>query len=250
MGETALLRAARHRYRDLLSSVAAELRQARIDRGLSQRDVAAAAGIDQSYLSRVERGAREPSLETLALLATALGTEPSLRLYPADGPRVFDRTQAPMIEALVRMADPRWRAALEVAVSRPARGVIDAVLRDPANADVVAVEAQGELRRVEQQLRWAGMKADALPSARGWPWDLTQPPTVHRLLVLRSTRATREVVRALPELFRTAYPVKELNAYDALTTSSAEWPGNAILWADVDGPRTRILRHAPRGVGR
>ena len=250
MGDTALLQTARHRYLHLVRSVAAELRQARLDRGLSQRAIADAAGIDQSLLSRIEDGSREPSLRTLAVLATVLGTEPSLRLYPTDGPRVHDRTQAPMIEAMLRIADRRWGAALEVAVSRPSRGVIDAVLRDPATCDVIAIEAQGELRRGEAQLRWAGMKSDSLPSARGWPWDLAGPPSVHRLLLLRSTRATREIVRALPELFRAAYPAGEEGAYEALTTSSVPWPGNAILWADVDGARTRILRAAPRGTGR
>ena len=249
MAETEILRTARHRHRDLVRAVATDLRRVRLDRGLSQRAVAEAAGIDPSLLSRIECGSREPSLQTLAALATALGTEPSVRLYPTVGPRIFDRTQAPILEALLRSAHPRWRTALEVAVSRPYRGVIDAVLHDPDLADVVAAEIQGELRRAEHQIRWSGMKADSLPSARAWPWGIRGEPHVRRLLVLRSSEATRGVVRALPELFRAAYPAPEADAYRALTEGTA-WPGDAILWADVDAGRTSILQQAPCGVRR
>ena len=249
MADTTLLRTARQRHRDLARSIAADLQRLRLDRGLSQRRVAQAAGIDPSLLSRIEAGTREPSLQTLVAVATALGTETSVRFYPTDGPRIFDRVQAPILEALLRSAHDRWRVALEVAVSRPSRGVIDAVLHDPDLADVVATEIQGELRRAEQQLRWSGMKADALPSARAGPWGIQGTPHIHRLLVLRSSEATRGVVRALPGLFRAAYPVPESEAYRALTAGTA-WPGDAILWADVDGARTRRLRQAPRGTRR
>jgi transcriptional regulator with XRE-family HTH domain len=249
MATTEILRTARDRHRDLVRTLAADLRRVRLDRGLSQRAVAEAAGIDPSLLSRIEGGSREPSLQTLVALVTAMGMEPSVRFYPTDGPRIFDRTQAPILEALLRSAHARWQVALEVAVSRPSRGVIDAVLHNPDLADVVATEIQGELRRAEQQLRWSGMKADALPSARAWPWGIRGEPDVHRLLVLRSSEATRGIVRALPELFRTAYPVPEVDAFHALTAGTA-WPGDAIIWADVDAGRTRILSRAPRGVGR
>ena len=249
MANTTLLRAARQRYRELARTLATDLRRTRLDRGLSQRAVAEAAGIDPSLLSRIEAGSREPSLKTMVALATALGMEPSLRFYPADGPRLFDRTQAVILEALLGAAHERWRVALEVAVSRPSRGVIDAVFHDPDLADIIATEVQGELRRAEQQIRWSGMKADALPSARAWPWGIRGEPHVHRLLVLRSSEANRGVVRALPELFRAAYPVPESDAYRALT-SGTRWPGDAILWADVDATRTRILRQAPRGTRR
>lgn len=67
-----------------------------------------------------------------------------------------------MIEALLGILDPRWHAALEVAVHRPVRGLIDAVLTDVQSCDVVACEAQSELRRLEQQLGWSQEKSTAL----------------------------------------------------------------------------------------
>ncbi len=42
---------------------------------LSQEELAARAGIDRTYISGVERGVRNPSLEVMQRIATALGTD-------------------------------------------------------------------------------------------------------------------------------------------------------------------------------
>jgi transcriptional regulator with XRE-family HTH domain len=223
------------------------LKSARLERGITRRDPAAATGLDQSLVSLIESGEREPSWQTLTLIATALGKEPSLKFYPATGPRIHDRVSAPITDALLAIRHPRWGVRLEVAVTKPARGVIDLVLSD--RADVVATETQGQLRRVEDQLRRAGEKADSLPSAREWPWTVG-PPRISRLLVLRSTAETRALVRSLPELFRAAYPAAEADAYRAMTSRAESWPGNAILWAEASGGTARILDGAPRLAGR
>lgn len=49
------------------------LRQARIDRGLDQADLARRAATTQAYVSRVERGVVSPSVQTLTRLLNALG---------------------------------------------------------------------------------------------------------------------------------------------------------------------------------
>ncbi len=229
--------------------ISGDLRDARLERGVSQRALAAAAGIDHATVSRVEAGQAELPLRRLVALATALGMEPNIRLYPAAGPRIHDRVSAPIADALLRVAHPRWVPRLEVPVAVPARGVIDIVLADRQANDVVATEVQGQLRRVEQQVRWAAQKADSLPSAPGWPWTVG-PSSVSRLLVLRSTPETRALVRGLPDLFRAACPVAERDAWHALTGDGVRWPGNALLWAEVHGGRARILDGAPRGSGR
>lgn len=249
MADTLIARAARERHRQLAHRLAGDLRSARLDRGVSQRALAAAAGIDQSVLSQIEGGRREPSLAVLTAIATALGMEPSLRLFPTVGPRIHDRVSAPITDALLGLAHRRWAPRLEVSVLAPAKGVIDVVLSDRHASDVVATEVQGQLRRVEQQLRWASLKADSLPSARGWPWT-SGSPRIGRLLVLRSTAETRALVSGLPDLFRAAYPAAEADAYRALTSPDAPWPGNAMLWAEVAGNRARVFDGPPRGVVR
>lgn len=249
MAESLIRRAIEERRRHVAHMLAVALREARLDRGVSQRALAAAAGIDRGSVARIEREEQAPSVADLVAIATALGMEPSIRLFPATGPRIHDRVSAPITDALLAVAHARWGRHLEVGVTKPDRGVIDLVLSDAKRGDIVATEIQGQLRRVEQQLRWAGQKADSLASAVGWPWGVREPRVSH-LLVLRSTSETRALVRGLPELFRAAYPVPESVSFAALSATDERWPGNALLWAEVVAGRARILDGAPRGMGR
>lgn len=53
------------------------LRRRRAELGLTQIELATLAGVTQNYLSLVESGHRQPSLETLAGLAAGLQVPPS-----------------------------------------------------------------------------------------------------------------------------------------------------------------------------
>jgi transcriptional regulator with XRE-family HTH domain len=57
------------RARDL---VAWNLRRLRVARGLSQENLAVDAGIDRTYVSRLERGIENPTIAVLEQLAQAL----------------------------------------------------------------------------------------------------------------------------------------------------------------------------------
>ena len=52
--------------------VARNLRRLRVRRGLSQESLAADAGVDRSYVSRLERGLENPTVALLERLATAV----------------------------------------------------------------------------------------------------------------------------------------------------------------------------------
>lgn len=60
------------------------LRQARQAAGLTQREVAGRAGVQQSVVSAYESGGREPSLATLSSLIEACGV--SLEVHLGEGP--------------------------------------------------------------------------------------------------------------------------------------------------------------------
>jgi transcriptional regulator with XRE-family HTH domain len=53
------------------------LREARIEKGLSQEQLALACDRHRTYISLLERGQNSPSLRTLFLIASALGLKAS-----------------------------------------------------------------------------------------------------------------------------------------------------------------------------
>ncbi len=248
-GTTRLQQEADRRARGMVRAVGESFRSAREDAGLSQRQVATVAGISQSYLAEIEAGTAEPSLSIVVALATALGGDASFRFFPGTGPHLRDRIQAPMVEAMLRILHPRWARFPEVPVRSPVRGVIDLVVADQEAGLLVAAEFHSQLRRLEQQIRWAREKADSLQSTS--IADLmvsgTKPPSVSRLLVLRSTRATRTLVNEFESTLAAAYPARAADLVASLTGDDA-WPGAGIVWIRLDGRRTHVMAEPPPGV--
>lgn len=158
---TNLQKAAHARARNLRRDIIKALQDATADAGVSRRALCRAAGIGPNTFVAIERDDREPTIEVLSRLAAALGGELSLRFHPGTGPLVRDHLQAAMIEALIGGLDDSWSPEVEVPVWTPSRGSVDVVLRRSAGP-IVAGEAQSELRRIEQQIRWSGSKAAAL----------------------------------------------------------------------------------------
>ncbi|SAI57176.1 transcriptional regulator [Bordetella ansorpii] len=52
------------------------LRQQRLARAISQEELAHKANLDRTFVSRIERGIRQPTISTLFGLAQALGVPP------------------------------------------------------------------------------------------------------------------------------------------------------------------------------
>ncbi|WP_308119007.1 helix-turn-helix domain-containing protein [Rhodococcus qingshengii] len=61
------------------------VRRARISVGLSQEGLAAAAGLDRTYISSLERGKRNPTLITQERIAAALRRPLSVLVAEAEG---------------------------------------------------------------------------------------------------------------------------------------------------------------------
>jgi transcriptional regulator with XRE-family HTH domain len=215
-----------------------------LDAAVTTSRLADTAGLDRSYVGRIEAGLAKPSLAALVALSIALGADLTVRFYPGSGPRLTDRHQARMIETLLRRLASGWTPHLEVAVSRPSRGVIDAVLERAAECLLVAAEAYSTVGRLEQQVRWSAEKAAAIGSSLLGPrpeW------TVSRLLILRSTAANRDLARSFAATLNAAYPARTRDAVSALV-GGATWPGDAIVWVRIDGEKVDLLDGPPRGV--
>ena len=228
--------------RRLFRRLGDDIRQQREDAGLTQAVVARTAGVNQPYLSRIEAGVAEPTIDVLLRIGMALGADLGVRYFANTGPRIRDRLQVAMSEELLRALHARWRATPEVPVYRPVHGVIDLVIEDRDGGTTLETELHSQLRRLEQQVRWQAQKGDALaalPDQRG--------RTISRLLVLRNTQATRDAVKAGAATLAAAYPARTAEAVASLPHGEA-WAGPAVVWMTIDGGAARLLDAPPRGI--
>jgi transcriptional regulator with XRE-family HTH domain len=66
------------------TTASAFLQLARLEAGLSQRELAEQAGVTQSEIARIESGKREPSIPTLQKILAGAGLELRFRLEKVD----------------------------------------------------------------------------------------------------------------------------------------------------------------------
>jgi transcriptional regulator with XRE-family HTH domain len=62
----------RHAYDPALVALGAAIRAARLERGVSQEELAALSAIDRSYMSSIERGAQNPGIATIVRVARSM----------------------------------------------------------------------------------------------------------------------------------------------------------------------------------
>lgn len=219
-----------------------------MDTSLTLTELGAVVGVHRSHLARIEDGRAAPSLEVLTAIGIALGADLGVRYFAGVGPRLVDRFQALMVEAFVRSLHPRWTVRLEVPVTSPARGIVDAALIDSLSPIAIASEVQSEIRRLEQQVRWNNEKAHGLAARLSEEFAPGPGPVVSRLLVLRSTTSTRDVANRYQATLAAAYPARTEDVVRALTTAAAPWPGAGIVWMSLNAGQALLLGHPPRGV--
>ena len=112
------------RARRIVAELAAEIRRARFDRGLSQRDLGRAVGLSPSAISRLERGpVPDMSVRQSARLLAAVGLELSARAYPTGQP-VRDRAHRALPERLRGRLNPSltWRVEVPLDIPGDPRG--------------------------------------------------------------------------------------------------------------------------------
>jgi transcriptional regulator with XRE-family HTH domain len=59
--------------RKVLQALGAQIRERRMGRGMTQRDVAESLGLSVAYVSLIERGGRNPPITTVFAIARVLG---------------------------------------------------------------------------------------------------------------------------------------------------------------------------------
>lgn len=113
---------------DLRTLLGTAIRSGRSQLGISQEELACRAGLHRTYVSDVERGARNPSIESVERLARALQTSVSMLFEQATS---ADRTKQ-LVEILLVEDNPRdvkltMRAFEKAQITNPVRVVSDGV---------------------------------------------------------------------------------------------------------------------------
>jgi transcriptional regulator with XRE-family HTH domain len=175
-------------------AIGAELREARLRAGLSQRLVADAAGLARSTIERLELGhLRDLSIRVASLVGTMLGLDIVVRMYPAGDP-IRDAAQLALLGRLRARLGTGWSWRYEVAI--PAAGDLrawDAVVRHTVTGVRFVVEAESRLRDVQDLLRRLAVKRR----------DAGEPRLI---LLVAGTHANRAAVRLASEVLCAEFP--------------------------------------------
>jgi transcriptional regulator with XRE-family HTH domain len=186
----------------LVSVTAADLREARIAAGLSQRAVADAAGLSHPTVSRLERG-RSPEISLLAIarVGAAVGLKPVLRLYP-DGDPIRDIAHVKLLERLhARIhAQLRWRTEVPLPIPGDPRAW-DATIA--GMGFVIGVEAETRIRDAQAVARRTNLKQ------RDGELD-------HVVLLVAGTRSNRRALAAAATELSAAFPIPQRDCLRAL----------------------------------
>ena len=206
------MRLARH---DILA-IGREIRSARISRGLTIANVAAAVGLSPSQVGRIERGVHlSATVEQLARMGAVVGLDVRVRAYP--GPAgTRDAGQIKLMQAFRNQINPRLHLRLEVPVAPNDQRAWDATLSRfvdapeasvPTEFDSVIADFQAQLRRVMLKVSDAG--SDCV------------------LWVVAGTRRNRAAIRGVRGLVAGTFPVPPRSALRALR--QGRHPGGSSL---------------------
>lgn len=185
------------------------LRKARIDTGLSQRELSTKSGVPQAQISKFENGAVDLRLSSLVALFRALGLE--LELVP--------KKAVPAIQSIVRSTtlgatiDPEQLASAQIA--------LDHVLQELAKRD----QRSKEFERLQEHANFFNkvrIPADQINSFKRWAKYLERlqknPNDSEKITTLmkrtEELRSQLEHMEALPNQRLRPRPVYSLNDED------------------------------------
>ncbi len=202
-----------------VNRVGSDLRQARVDGGLSIRVVAAAAGISGAQISRIERGlVATASIVQLARIGAVVGLDVRVRTYPgADALR--DAGQVRVIERL----RPRVHASVSIRLEVPLPMIGDRRAWDAWLADLVNEFDRPRTMPVEVETRIG----DAQAQMRRLTLKMRDAEVEHVLLVVADTPTNRRAVAAAWHVLAGMFPISARKALAAL--AAGRYPGGSSL---------------------
>jgi transcriptional regulator with XRE-family HTH domain len=199
-----------------LRTMGQEFRSARVSRGLTIAEVAAAVALSPSHVGRIERAIHSSAnVSQLARIGAVVGLDVRVRAYPGPVP-TRDAGQLKLMRTFRERLHPDLRMELEVPVvagdQRAWDGVITRFAGDPtawlpAEFDSVVADFQAQVRRVTLKARDAGCD--------GVLW------------VVAATRRNRAALREAGSIVADTFPVSGRGALRALR--EGRHPGRSSL---------------------
>lgn len=202
-----------------IADIAASIRQARKDKGLTQRELGKRVGLPQSHISKIESGVVDVQLSSLVEIARALDLE--VKLVP--------RKALPAIEGTVR-------AAVGTAGTSAASRVLATIQKDLQIADQIkgiypALKEVDGYRSALKSVQALQIDNDALKSLQ-----VALKPSQDLAKFFREQDAATKLIKQLGEHDASAKLVRQLNqATDALQ----QWRNIQVHSPQISGPRQR-----------
>jgi transcriptional regulator with XRE-family HTH domain len=190
------------------------LRALRRRRRWRQQDVAVAAGVSQSSVSRAERGHLDSlSLRTLRQMLRAVDAraDVDVRWRGGEADRLVDARHAEISGKVARtLARAGWQVYPEVTFQQfGERGSIDLLAADAASRAVLIVEVKSAIHSYEETQRRLDVKrrlASSIALERlGW-----RPAVVGVVLVVEDTTANRRRLASVAPLVEAALPARTI----------------------------------------
>lgn len=191
--------------------VGAAIRAIRLRRGWRQKDIAAAAGVHRSMVSRIERGHLDE--HALAALRSVAGTlDIRIDIVPrwrgGELERLLNSRHSELHEQLATWFRdlPDWVAAPEVSFSIfGERGVIDILAWHPGRRALLVIELKTDIVDVNDLMGSVDRKRRlAAQIARDRGWD---PATVSCWVVVAESSTNRRRVDSHAAVLRAVFPV-------------------------------------------
>jgi transcriptional regulator with XRE-family HTH domain len=182
-----------NRTNRVLFDVASEFRKKRLEQGLSQATVAAAARVSRSQVSRVELAkAPNVTLRDILAMACALGFDLSIRAFP-NGSQIHDRAQQALLARFKSRLHPSAKCQREVPLPIPG---------DKRTWDLGVTLSDGQVR-TEAETR----PNDCQALLRKCVLRIRDDPGCGVVILLMSdTRHNRDLVRQNADSLATLFP--------------------------------------------
>jgi transcriptional regulator with XRE-family HTH domain len=186
-------------------------RRIRLDRGITQQELADAVGIKRGYVATLETGRANPSLEVVSRIADALAMEIDFVIRPpivVRGHGLRDAVHARCSGYTDRrFRDAGFETAREVEIVHArSHGWIDLLAFDPGSRTLVIVEIKtilDDLGALERQVGW--YERSAFDAARRLGW---QPARTITWLVMLASAEAEAVLRSNRVIFAQAFPIR------------------------------------------